>query len=475
MIETSMSTTSIIKVASLSRLGIILLQLIGNSLIPDHVSLDAFNPPPMTNSTPSSLQKITSNLLGGFNRWDAIHFTHISQFGYIFEHNAAFFPMYPLSVHLFTIFLLQSNTLFLLSSIFLNFVYFNVTAVYLYKLTQCVFMEKNIAPLTLFLFCLNPANVFFSAPYSESLFSMLTFTGLYLLYSNSFYLSLIPIGFSSFCRSNGLLNVGYLLYFCTRCYLSRGKHNFVTFTVYFSKCLLSVVVIIAGFFVYQYYIYLILCERDLGDTVPAAIRKYAQDNNYKLVADFIIERWCFKFLPVAYSYIQARYWQVGFLTYWTWRQLPNFLLATPVILLSTRAVLTFFKSVSAQKLFDLFGMIIPFQIESQFTYKNNSNVYPFAVHMIVLLVAGLFYMHVQVSTRFIFSSNPLIYWYLAYLLNNEYLKQLKKQKYKALGSFLCDLIQLKQISSRWVKFLIIYFISYTFFGTLLFVNFYPFT
>lgn len=98
-------------------------------------------------------------------------------------------------------------------------------------------------------------------------------------------------------------------------------------------------------------------------------------------------------------YIQARYWHVGFMTYWTVRQLPNFLLAAPVLVLSSLAILTFFHSVPGQKLFDLFGMLLPYNTGEQLTYKANSNLYPYAVHLIVLLTSGLFYMHVQVINK----------------------------------------------------------------------------
>lgn len=73
------------------------------------------------------------------------------------------------------------------------------------------------------------------------------------------------------------------------------------------------------------------------------------------------------------------------------------------------------------------------------------------------------------STRFICSSNPYIYWFIAKLTQIEF------KKYK-LNSII-DLIRVNNEDKRLfsLKLIYLYFIIYVFIGTLLFVNFLPFT
>ncbi len=43
--------------------------------------------------------------------------------------------------------------------------------------------------------------------------------------------------------------------------------------------------------------------------------------------------WCGRTVPSVYTFVQSHYWNVGVLRYWQPAQLPNFALASPVLLI----------------------------------------------------------------------------------------------------------------------------------------------
>lgn len=90
------------------------------------------------------------------------------------------------------------------------------------------------------------------------------------------------------------------------------------------------------------------------------------------------------------------------MTYWTWRQIPNFLLALPIVLISSGSLAAYFKSMPSANLFNLFGILNNEKIKFERSFEKNSKLYPFAVHMCALLLSGIFFMHVQVKNVFEF-------------------------------------------------------------------------
>lgn len=292
-----------------------------------------------------------------------------------------------------------------------------------------LFNNNNpLAVSTILLYSLNPANIFFSAVYSESLFSMLTFSSIYCLYTNKFLLAVVLVFSSCLCRSNGILNFGYIAYYClkehlssikiTQQFISSEKTSFFKYVRFFCfktlnlgfiknfllilKLIVSFASAYSAFFLYQYYIYSKFCKLTQSEKrniyIPNELIKYGQENSYHLINNETNPNWCSLALPFSYTHVQANYWKVGFLTYWQFKQIPNFLLASPVLYLVIRSVKRFLSSFSSKNLFNLFGLV-NLNDEHKFysRFDKNKNLFPFSIHLLALFVSALFFMHVQVS------------------------------------------------------------------------------
>ena len=71
------------------------------------------------------------------------------------------------------------------------------------RLSHKVLKDATSADLALALYCINPASVFMSSIYSESLFSALAFGGMLSLHAGSPCHAAVCFGVASTCRSNG--------------------------------------------------------------------------------------------------------------------------------------------------------------------------------------------------------------------------------------------------------------------------------
>ncbi|XP_009332937.1 PREDICTED: GPI mannosyltransferase 2 isoform X2 [Pygoscelis adeliae] len=373
----------------------LLLQALFNLLIPDHTA-DAFHPPRL--SEPGLWDLLLERLLGGLSHWDAEHFLFIAERGYLYEHNCAFFPLYPLSVRavaegaLWPLQrLLRLRSRLLLSAVLLNSLFSVLAAAALYKLGCVVLQCRRVAFLAAVLFSVSPANVFMAAAYSESMFAFLAFSAMWQLEKGQSWLSGLLFSLASGVRANGLINAGFFLY-------SRGK------------CFALQL---------QYYAYVRFCGPGTGleQAVPKPLLQLALDKGYRLAAmDGVKPPWCSQRFPVVYSYIQDAYWNVGFLRYFELRQIPNFLLALPVTLLGSWAAWTYI--IANPRHCVTLGLE---RRKGEEEGKPRAGfccpaVFVYVVHATVLLAFGFFCMHVQVLTRFLGSSSPVLYWFSAHLL-----------------------------------------------------------
>lgn len=117
--------------------------------------------------------------------------------------------------------------------------------------------------------------------------------------------------------------------------------------------------------------------------------------------------WCSNFPPSIYTHVQAKYWNVGFLRYWSLQQAPNFLLAGPVT-----ALLSYYSAKSVRSfVFLLFrksrpGEPSPFESQS---------LIPHGIHAFIFTLILLFASHTQIILRFA-ASLPFTYWSAAQLV-----------------------------------------------------------
>ena len=255
-------------------------------------------------------------LFGGLDNWDAEYFLLIADNGYTFEQTLAFFPLYPLlmrvvSVPLSPLFLvLPPCSVFLICGTAINLSAFTAATVLLYLLTMDLTHHNLLSLLSSALFCITPASVFMSAVYTESLFVCLSFAGMLCIQRSRTFAASVFFSLASATRSNGVVLAGFIIYHHTMTLLHRPNCRTVLYTI--AKMSIQVVLIFLPFVLFQTYGYIKFCTSVSLDDVPT---------------------WCSLMVPISYSSLQSRYWGLGFLSYYQWKQLPNFLLCSPMVLM----------------------------------------------------------------------------------------------------------------------------------------------
>ena len=97
----------------------------------------------------------------------------------------------------------------------MNNVVFVLAGLVLLHLVHNLTGSLKEALISVYIFCWNPASVFFSSVYTESIYSFATFSGMLCLYKNpssrtNQLLAALIFSIAFMTRSNGLLNIGYI-------------------------------------------------------------------------------------------------------------------------------------------------------------------------------------------------------------------------------------------------------------------------
>ncbi|GAV70703.1 Mannosyl_trans2 domain-containing protein, partial [Cephalotus follicularis] len=486
----------VLKLAITSRLLLLALILLSRTLINPYDTSASINTYCLTDSQqqqesdsirwPNLSAKIETSVV-----WDSVYFVRIAQCGYEYEQSYAFLPLLPITISLLsrTLFapfvsLIGFRAVVALSAFFLNNLAFLFAAVYFYRLSIIILKDPEAALRASTLFCFNPASIFYSSIYSDALYALFSIGGLYHLASGANNIAVLWFALSGCARSNGVLNAGY---FCFQAMHQAYDAVILKRRVYIALQVLVTVAlrcicIFVPFIAFQAYGYYNICHGHFPDEARP---------------------WCKAKIPLLYNFIQSHYWGVGFLRYFQFKQLPNFLLASPILSLAFFSIayyvksrseiflsLAFKASIEEKKSAAVFFSLeaVPRADNARVSEKSSSktqekhsirqrkhkikdlddaslavefessiksgflsaSVLPFILHLGFMAATALFVMHVQVATRFL-SSSPPLYWFASYLM------------------------AIPGKGRRWGYMIWAYSVAYILLGSLLFSNFYPFT
>ncbi|KAL7276002.1 ER membrane glycoprotein subunit of the GPI transamidase complex-like protein [Rhizina undulata] len=395
-------------------------------------------------------------------RWDAIYFIKVAERGYINEQEWAFGWGYSKAVSAFEKVLLWCLPMSsrpdppysqIISAILVSNISHLLSVLVLFKLTLVAknhIQAKQYAFLVSCLHILSPAGLFLSAPYSESLFSFLAFTGnlLYVLaerkqrlgeaFGANLWILASAIIFSLACtvRSNGILNGLIFLHdFAMEFwYIFKSKGDRL------GRRVMRIFVLgIGGILI------------ALGLAIPQIIA-------WKDFCGTSSERpWCLWFIPTVYTWNQNHYWNVGLFRYWTVSNIPLFVLAAPMLVI---LIISGVWGVNERRF-----------LKSEKLGKNASNLglsdsglcRKLALSQILLAAFALVSYHVQIITRL---SSGYFIWY--WWLGRQILDDSKEQSPNYKGN------RVMEDSSRdWKKWIVRWMVVYGIVQGVLFAGFLP--
>jgi GPI mannosyltransferase 2 len=499
-----------------SRIVVLALWLLSSYFLPKHI------PSGVTDYvfTTTTIGSDVSPLLKSFTYWDAAHYLNLAKSSrwidaYTYEESLPFFPLFPRLIHSLSSSILtilpSSNQLdvdriSILSGLLISNLSFIIAAPILYHLLKKMGSSKSSAEISVICFCIfNPGSVFFSAIYTESLFAMLSWCGFLWIDScclfgiewatkfNSLssssssrssittlffsvlksFLGLFMLFLASLSRVNGLLNSIPAFLLCCRCLILGGvkekkeeditkskKKKWLVRLVKiwsFAWGAISAVVIFLPYFIHQSHITKVLLnfysEID-SDEILSSSDNIAYDGSD------------------AYSFVQRKHFNAGFLQQYEFKQLPNFMLAVPIVILSYYAIKehTYINDgiLWVRRVKDAQSYVFLSNVEEHTKYSASV----FAIHLILTLFVGILFAHVQILTRLVCASSPLIYWLLASKIKHEItvaIQHLRNRDTNSFNSMQGIITFLKNLP------IALYTTMFTVLGTILHSNNFPWT
>jgi phosphatidylinositol glycan class V len=454
------------------------------------------------------------------------------------EQAHAFLPLFPITIRYVTNFLIQIIPRCLLphsyeasvalTAIIVNILSFAIAAVSIYDMTFFILMRENaliesnepnygsakycgIAKTTAQLFCMNPAGVFCTSAYSESMFAMLTFVGHAIAAKGQYHIMAFSLmNKTSGSTGNSRLASYYwipttLLWMLASYVRSNGTFSAIWWIIigigrccsYINGALISTTPSRLCGIMTVVKCFSILCGHCILALAVAAPVLYhdwrgrsfhcMQQQSGELL---IKPEWCTQDGDVnfsLYSYVQRKHWNVGLLRYYEIRQIPNFILAMPVLTLSFSAAASWIAIswnrhityVASERIdcitlknvcwwvFCALSSSCSDLIETEQGKGRRPSVptrlmlgascLSYYATLTGFALVGAFVAHVQISTRLICSSCPALYWFVSSLV------------------IPCDT---KDQTHRYLQrpvVIFFYFILYNLLGVIMHVNWLPWT
>ena len=333
----------------------------------------------------------------------------------MYENALAFFPLFPLMVRsvansalLPLQYCMRYASVLLISAVVVNTACFVLSAMTLYELGCVVLSSNALAYRAAQFFCINPASIFFSAAYSESCYALLAFRGMLLLERDCWMSSAVFFALSGAARSNGVINIGFLLHRAARDLVAwlllypqaKARAGLSRFGLNVCRLGTLVILCVVPFAAFQYYAYAIYCNQTARyQDLPEHVRQYGSKLGYRMPY-MGPSAWCSYWPPLSYSHIQSSHWNVGLLSYYQPKQIPNFVLATPMVTLCVCMIVSYLSNNAS--FCKTAGLL--HRDDAERAKKNKYHSLPetcfvYVVHAAFLLVVGILYMHVQVTVK----------------------------------------------------------------------------
>jgi Gpi18-like mannosyltransferase len=149
-------------------------------------------------------------LLSLWDHWDVTVYMGLAAHGYGSVHEAVFFPLWPLVVHMVGVILGGSTISYYIAGLLLANLFFYLALVVFYALLLLEkenFVDEDTARRALFYLALSPYAIFFFVGYTESLFLLLSLLVFLSLQQKRFWIAGVSGFLVALTRSQGILLV----------------------------------------------------------------------------------------------------------------------------------------------------------------------------------------------------------------------------------------------------------------------------